>query len=235
MYQDGNVRLAPLPPPGVDWIPFGSSLIVGHSDPADLRPAAPVTSVTFFPSTLRLHVRYRDGGSARLALSSSQTETELAVTDIRHGRGRAGEGEGEARRRLLPFATFRSMYIEDGNSDCDSVLVDGGEGWGKGGGRHHPILSAWGTLHGRSFFFYRRCESSHLTLSPDLRVDVKKVRGWGPGGQPGSWWWQLYSQANRHSQRHDEGNRYRPAVGRVFSGVASTSPAPPQPAAGHQP
>ena len=211
MYQDGNVRLLPLPPPGVDWIPFGSSVIVGHSDPADLRPSAPITSVTFYPSTLRLHVRYHDGGSARLALSSSQTVTELVVSDIRNG----GGGRGDAWRRL-PFATLRSMYIEDGNSDCDSVLVDGKS--------YRPIMGQWGSLLGKSFFFFRRCESSHLTLSPDLRIDIRKtsyVLGGGGGGgvTSGSWWWQLYSQGHRQPLNPP----YRP---RVQPYAASTTSPP---------
>lgn len=209
MYQDGNVRLLPLPPPGMDWIPFGSSVIVGYSDPSDLRPSAPITSVTFFPSTLRLHVRYRDGGSAWLTLSSTQTVTELVVSDIHSGVGR------DIWR--LPFATLRSMYVEDGNSDCDSVLVDGKN--------YRPILGQWGSMHGKSFFFFRRCESSHLTLSPDIRIDVKKTSYMGGDVTPGNWWWQLYSQG--HLQPN---NPYGPHIQPY-----TTSTLPPRHAAGNQP
>ena len=140
-------------------------------------------------------MRYHDGGSARLALSSSQTVTELIVSDIRSGRGDSW--------RRLPFATLRSMYIEDGNSDCDSVLVDGKS--------YRPIMGEWGSLLGKSFFFFRRCESSHLTLSPDLRIDIRKtsyVLGGGGGVTSGSWWWQLYSQGHRQPLNPP----YRPRV-----------------------
>ncbi|XP_076445652.1 uncharacterized protein LOC143283334 isoform X2 [Babylonia areolata] len=182
MYQDGNVRLAPLPPPGMDWIPFGSSVIIGYSDPAHLRPSAPVTSVTFYPSTLSFHVRYQDGGSVKLKLSSTQTQTLLVVKDIESS-GRNVWGK--------PFATFRSMHVEDGNSDCDSVLVDGKS--------YRSVMDNWGTLKGSSFFFFRRCESQHLTLSPDMRVDVKKtslVHGNGAGVSSNNWWWEIYSRSN---------------------------------------
>ncbi|KAL8560157.1 hypothetical protein ACOMHN_021652 [Nucella lapillus] len=185
MYQDGNVRLAPLPPRGVDWIPFGSSVIVGHSDPADLRPSAPVTTVTFYPSTLAMHVQHLNGEAVKLKLSSTHKETQMVVKDIlTSGRGDWG----------LPFATLRSMYLEDGNSDCDSVLVDGKS--------YRSIMDPWGSLRGKSFFFFRRCESTHLTLSPDIRIDVTKTSyvtgersGVGGGGGKvtpnNDWWWNM--------------------------------------------
>lgn len=192
MYQDGNVRLAPRPPPGVDWIPFGSSIIVGHSDPInDLRPSAPIAAVTFHPATLRLNVKYRNGGSAVLVLSTTQTLTQLKVSDIHTGNVDSG----------LPFATLRSMYITDSNSDCDSLLVDGKS--------YRPIMDRWRSVQGSSFFFFRRCESQHLTLSPDIRIDVIKTsQNQMTSGQR---WWHLFSPGNRQTVRHSSlaNNPYR--------------------------
>ena len=193
MYQDGNVRLAPLPPPGVDWVPFGSSVIVGYSDPGDLRPSAPLTSVTFHPSTLELHLRYQDGGSAKLKLSVTPTFSQIKVHDIRMGDSTRQQQQQlqqlqqqQQQQQELPFATLRSMFVESGNSDCDSLLVDGKTSY--------PIMGPWGTMRGKSFLFYRRCESQHLTMSPDVRIDVKKTSLAGTGALTSSnWWWQLYS------------------------------------------
>lgn len=159
MYQDGNIRLLPLPPPGLDWIPFGSSVLLGNSDPAQLRPAAPISTVIISPSSLVMRILFCDGGSVKLKLVARFQQTVATVYDIIKVSDPANNG-------LYPFATLRSMYIEDGNSDCDSVLVDGTT--------YHPILDDWASVDGTSFFFFRRCESKHLTLSPDIRIDVTK-------------------------------------------------------------
>ncbi|PVD29134.1 hypothetical protein C0Q70_11731 [Pomacea canaliculata] len=159
MYQDGNARLLPLAPPGVDWIPFGSSVLIGQNDPTQLRPSAPISMVTFHPSSLRFNISYRDGGSAVVKLSVGMAHTEVTVYEIKDARPDPS--------RPRPFATLRSMYLEDGNSDCDSVLVNGQ--------KYFPILGSWEEVAGNSFVFFRRCESKHLTLSPDIKIDVKKT------------------------------------------------------------
>lgn len=159
MYQDGNVRLLPLPPPGMDWIPFGTSVLLGHNDPDHLRPVAPISEVIISPSSLVLHITYSDGGSAKLKLVTDSFEKIVAiVNDIKFS--------GTSKPDGYPFATVRSMYIEEGNTDSDSILVDGKVSY--------PVLGDWATVEGTSFLFFRRCESKHLTLSPNIRIDVTK-------------------------------------------------------------
>ncbi|XP_046584991.1 uncharacterized protein LOC124291638 [Haliotis rubra] len=157
LYQDGNVRLLPPVPPAADWIPFGTSVIVGQTLSSDFRPVAPIASVVVNPDTLVLNVTYRDGGQATLKVHVQVDRTELRVSNLLF------KQDTEAN----PFAIFRSMYVDAGNDDSDSVMTD------KEGPRH--VMGKWDTLSGTSFLLFRRCESSHLTQSPDIRVDINKV------------------------------------------------------------
>jgi hypothetical protein len=68
---------------------------------------------------------------------------------------------------LYPFVTVRSMYVEEGNTDVDSVKVDDVT--------TYNIMDNWGTVSGKSFAFHRRCMSKHLTLSPDIQIDILKT------------------------------------------------------------
>ncbi|XP_046547419.1 uncharacterized protein LOC124257416 [Haliotis rubra] len=161
LYQDGNARLLQLPPAGLDWIPFGSSMILGTTDPTSFRPASPIHRVDILRSLtddVSMDLHYYDGGYARLDLHVGMDETTLTVSNIRY-----------KNTAYYPFASFRSMYIEDGNSDCDRVMVDGGA--------IYNIMDKWRAVQGRSFTFFRQCESKHLTLSPDIRVDITGLYG----------------------------------------------------------
>lgn len=83
MYQDGNVRLLPPVPPAADWIPFGTSVIVGQTVSSDFRPVAPIASIVVNPDTLVLDVTYRDGGQATLKVSicvSNENTGYFAIT-----------------------------------------------------------------------------------------------------------------------------------------------------------
>lgn len=161
LYQDGNARLLQLPPSGLDWIPFGSSVILGPTDPTSFRPASPISRVDFLSSVtddVSLNLHYYDGGFARLDLHVDMDKTTLTVSNIRY-----------KNTAYYPFASFRSMYIEDGNSDCDRVMVDDAA--------VYNIIGQWRAAQGRSFTFFRQCESKHLTLSPDIRVDITGMYG----------------------------------------------------------
>ncbi|KAK3599476.1 hypothetical protein CHS0354_006598 [Potamilus streckersoni] len=156
MYQDGNTRLLPVPPEGVDWIPFGSSVIIGQANPTVVRPYATVVGVHLDLQSLIMNVKYKDGGSAKLKLENSLTETRVVVYDIVFGEN-----------NLYPFATFRSMYVSEGNSDVDHVSVNGVQP------RH--IMEDFGSIMGNSFVFYRKCMSKHLNLSPDIYIDIRET------------------------------------------------------------
>ncbi|KAK3596438.1 hypothetical protein CHS0354_033401 [Potamilus streckersoni] len=154
MYQDGNVRLLPITPHGLDWIPFGSSILIGQSDHMAVRPAAPLRNADIDPKELTIQLTYWDGSVLSLKLDVTMKETTVIVSDAVYARSLAS----------YPFLTFRSMWVADGNADVDYVGVDGNE--------PHHILSGWETLRGNSYAFFRKCISKHNTLSPDLRVKI---------------------------------------------------------------
>lgn len=157
LYQDGNARLLPVPPEGLDWIPFGSSVIVGQTDPTVVRPYASITDAYIDVNTLGMNLRYKDGGSCRLTLLSSLAETRVIVSDIVLARNPI----------LFPFTTFRSMYVTEGNSDVDHIKINGMYT------RH--IMDDFSAMMGRSFVFHRKCMSRHLNLSPDIYIDIRRT------------------------------------------------------------
>lgn len=155
MYQDGNIRLLPITPHGLDWIPFGSSVILGQTDPVDVRPSASISHINIVPEGLTLTIFYTDGGVVTLNIEPSFEETKLIVHDCTYARDLS----------LFPFFTFRSMYVGDGNSDVDHI---------SSGDASVRILDKWDNLYGHFFSFYRKCISKHNTLSPDITLDITK-------------------------------------------------------------
>ncbi|XP_046329123.2 uncharacterized protein LOC124112954 [Haliotis rufescens] len=156
LYQDGNVRLLPMTPPGASWIPFGSSVLIGQTDKT-MRPSAPISKVTIDPRYLTLDVVYADGGTASMTLLPLVERTELRVTNINMARDTTTN----------PFATFRSMYVEGGNADSDSVASDTQSAV--------HVMENWGNITGTVFGIFRRCQSTHLTQSPDLNLRIVKT------------------------------------------------------------
>lgn len=157
LYQDGNARLLPIPPEGVDWIPFGSSVIIGQTDPTVVRPYASITDALIDTENLVMNLRYKDGGHSKLTLVSSLTETRVVVSDIYMTRNPI----------FYPFTTFRSMYVAEGNSDVDHIKVNGIYT------RH--IMDNFNAIMGRNFVFHRKCMSRHLNLSPDIYIDIRRT------------------------------------------------------------
>lgn len=151
LYQDGNVRLLPKTPPRFDWIPFGSSILVGETNQEFRRPQAPIRHIDIYTKTLRFDMTYYDGNTVSLTVNSGVFDTSLTLNNIQFHK-----------QRRLPILTFRSMYVSEGNADCDHVNVDGKY--------HFNIISNWSEISGNAFFFYRKCISKHNTQSPDYLV-----------------------------------------------------------------
>lgn len=159
LYQDGNARLLPVPPEGLDWIPFGSSVIIGQTDPTVIRPFASITDALIDTNNLVINIRYKDLGSCKLTLTSSLSETRVSVSDIYFSRNPV----------MYPFTTFRSMYVSEGNSDVDSVIINGLY--------TQHIMDDFNAIMGQNFVFHRKCMSRHLNLSPDIYIDVRRTDG----------------------------------------------------------
>ena len=156
MYQDGNIRLLPITPHGLDWIPFGSSVILGQTDPSAVRPCAPISHLNIEPDGLKLTVYYTDGGVLSFNIMSTLTETSLVVSGCTYARDLS----------VFPFFTFRSMYVSDGNGDVDHIATDDSSSV--------RILDQWEKLYGHFFAFFRKCISKHNTLSPDITLTILK-------------------------------------------------------------
>ncbi|KAL4231368.1 hypothetical protein ACF0H5_008947 [Mactra antiquata] len=154
LYQDGNVRLLPLTPHGLDWIPFGSSVLIGQTDLHSTRPSAPISHLHIDPFTLNMKIFYKDGGTIKLDIKSEGTRTSLMVS----------ESHFTSDLNVSPFVTFRSMFVENGNGDVDHLSIDS-EG-------AVPIIGSWKFLHGNYFAFHRKCISKHNTLSPDIIIRI---------------------------------------------------------------
>jgi hypothetical protein len=157
LYQDGNLRLLPVAPEGVDWIPFGTSVIVGQPRTDSNRPYVNIKEVVIDPERWQMGLLYKDGSSVRMKLNCTYTQTQLFVSDLYLTKDPFTN----------PFLTIRSMFVTEGNNDVDSVKVDDRYS------RH--IMEKFGALQGRSFAFFRRCISKHLTLSPDIQVDIART------------------------------------------------------------
>jgi len=155
LYADGNLRLKPHPPEGVPDVCFGSSVIVGPAplDPNPKpRPYVDIQEVQVNPTALSLDIIYRNGvGTAHIDLAVDRSK---AVAKVEVGYNISTQ---------IPFATFRSMYVVDGNADVDHIQTQDSD---------FGILSSWTSLQGLWWFFHRNFWSRHNTSAPDIRVVV---------------------------------------------------------------
>ena len=155
LYQDGNLRLIPQPPIGANSVCFGSSVIIGPAAPA-LRPFAEIVSVTYSSRSQSLEIRYRDGGSAIIILRDVNRNLTRVQVNVNYPTD------------TLPFATFRSMFVADGNADVDHVR------WMDAAGvmRDDPIMTFTGG-EGTEWFFGRQTRSRHNTSAPGIRIRIE--------------------------------------------------------------
>ena len=160
LYQDSNLRLIPHPPVGMEKVCFGSSVIVGPAapdpDPNRPRPFAPIDQVMFDPATTTLIVEYAAGGTATLSMQVDREQATVGV-DVDYLDDPPN----------VPFAHFRSMFVDVGSCDVErvqllckeSVVLDSG------------VLEA-PTTEGDEFYFYRETVSQHNQSAPDIRILV---------------------------------------------------------------
>ncbi|XP_045187415.1 uncharacterized protein LOC123545163 [Mercenaria mercenaria] len=152
LYQDANVRLLPTTPQGFDYIPFGSSVIIGQTNPLSNRPCAPISHLDIDPNLLEITVFFIDRNVVTLKIQTTESETQLHVSYTHVTRD----------VNLHPFFTLRSMYVADDNNDVDHISADDGIPM--------KINEQWNELRGNFFAFYRQCISKHNTQSPDISI-----------------------------------------------------------------
>jgi hypothetical protein len=100
---------------------------------------------------MTLDLTFRDGGTARVDLAVNRLQA-TALVDVNYLVSESN-----------PFATFRSMYVEDGNADVDRIQTPFGT---------YPILSDWSALEGPWWYLHRSERSIHNTSAPDIRVEL---------------------------------------------------------------
>jgi hypothetical protein len=139
---------------------FGSSVLVG---PASIcaQPIAEIQTVRYLPSPPSLRVVYRDGSSALISIEELNRQTARLRVDLGYSTA------------ATSFATFRSMFVEDGNCDADRVGWLGYDGVYNGG---VPIME-FKHGEGSEWFFHRAARSKHNTSGPDIRI---KIPEWSP-------------------------------------------------------
>lgn len=157
-YQTGRMLVLPLTPPGLDKLPFGSSFIIGQSDPNERFPRAPISHIDIDPGALQLFVTYKDEGKANMIIKPSLHGTRVIVKDVVKSRD----------PMQYPFVTFSSMWITDGNSEVDHISSNGNE--------VHHIINGWQKLYGTTFTFMKKCMSKHNTQGPDMRLELLTKR-----------------------------------------------------------
>ena len=152
LYSDGNARLIPHPPVESASVCFASSVIIGPSTIAE-RPTANISSVRYISSLKKMEVTYRDGGSAILSLNEVNRSIARVKVTVNFSTDK------------LPFATFRSMYVSDGNADVDHVR------WQDVNGViHDERIMMFQGGEGSNWSFYRNNWSKHNPSGPDIAI-----------------------------------------------------------------
>ena len=150
LYEDGNSRLLPHPPAGVDWTPFGASIIIGPTVESD-RPFAGIKTVTIHPKDISMDVEYDDGGSCHVDLWVDREKNVVDISDIRYS------------TLSNSFARFRSMWVYDGKSDIDRAEYSGGV---------FPVTRHWDAMHGTWWKFFKEVPTYHNTYCPEFNIQV---------------------------------------------------------------
>ncbi|KAK3612397.1 hypothetical protein CHS0354_031991 [Potamilus streckersoni] len=154
IYQDGTTKLQPVTPHGLDWVPFGSSVIIGQTTISNGRPHAFISRIDLDPYRQYIKLVFNDTSSCILRLETYYTQTKLLIKECIFKKD----------RQTHPVLTFRSMWEADGNADVDHITVNGD--------RSRHIVSGWEQLYGTTAVFFRKCISKHNTLSPDIKIHI---------------------------------------------------------------
>jgi hypothetical protein len=152
LYMDGNMRLIPQPPIGINKVCFGSSVIIGPTL-NDTRPLAEIVSAHYVSSSKTIEVTYKAGGTAI-----------LSIGEVNRTHARVGVSVNYS-TDANPFAVLRSMYVMDGNADVDHVQ------WTDQTSSSHDD-SIMNFINGESsdWLFHRVTRSSHNTSAPDITI-----------------------------------------------------------------
>ncbi|MFO1133807.1 MAG: hypothetical protein U1E30_01145 [Rhodoblastus sp.] len=153
---DGYWRIRPLPFADMRWTAYGSSFLVGPVEVQE-RPVVDLAAIAFDPATKTFTLDFRRGGSARMKLEAlDQDHISLDV---------AFDG---AMPDNLPFATMRSMFATETNSDVARAawLLKGADAWSEGS------IMDFKKGDVTEFWAGRRLPSRHNTSAPDMNFSL---------------------------------------------------------------
>lgn len=162
---DGYWRARPLPFADMRMTAYGSSFLVGPVEIQD-RPIVAIKEVSFDPANLTFTLTFVRGGSAQVKLEKiDQEHMSLDVT------------LSGAMPDNLPFATLRSMYATEYNSDAARVAwrTKGGSRWGE-----DHVMQFKNASNAVEFWLGRIVPSKHNTSAPDMimgRFSTKAPNG----------------------------------------------------------
>ncbi len=152
LYSDGNLRLKPFPPEGrVDTL-FGSSIVLGPVRISD-RPFASLSSIEYRPESRSFDIVFDSGESAILSLESVNRRRTRVRVEVDY-----------TTPQDAAFATFRSMYVSEGNCDVDHVTWESSDQV-----RDSAIMAFSGAL-AEEFLFSRQIISRHNVSAPDIWI-----------------------------------------------------------------
>ena len=150
---DGYWRARPLPPAHLRWSAYGSSFLVGPIEQQG-RPLVDIKSIAFDPATRTFDLEFVRGGKSRLRLGALDQE-HIALDVVLSAPPANG-----------PFASVRSMFVTENNSDASAISWRevGGKGW-----REAPIMQFSGA-RAMEINVHRVLPSRHNTSAPDIVV-----------------------------------------------------------------
>lgn len=149
---DGYWRARPLPFADMRWTAYGSSFIVGPVE-VQKRPLVRLKEIVFAPTKRQFTLHFLRGGHATITLKSvDQNQISLDV------------GLSKDVPRNVPFASLRSMYVTETNSDVARLAWRSlsAKKWSE-----RPVMELKKTL--ASYFWAgRRAPSQHNLSAPDF-------------------------------------------------------------------
>nr|KAG5714679.1 hypothetical protein BaRGS_000167 [Batillaria attramentaria] len=152
--RNGEVHLKPRSAYGSQAPPYGTSVVVGPSDPSASPPVAPIKRIDIDPWALKFTLTYLDSSVSELLVRSGTFGVRVIVNHVRI----------DPASRAWPVAVVTSMWVADGKADVDHVSANGAT--------PREVLSGWDRLYGTMFAFFRQCVSRHKTQAPDILVEL---------------------------------------------------------------
>lgn len=153
---DGYWRMRPLPYGEMRWTAYGSSFLIGPVETQE-RPIVDLKSVSFDPQAKTFTLEFRRGGSAQVHLQA--IDQEHISLDVSYSGAMPGS---------LPFASLRSMFASELNSDVARAawLTKGSDLWRESGILQFPSSEV------TEFWAGRRAPSRHNLSAPDMSFSL---------------------------------------------------------------